>query len=118
MNDEERTRPPMQRIALHTVLEPGMEEEYERVHAVIPAELDAALRAAGVHSWSIWRDGRDLFHVVECDDYQAMRAALRDHPANVVWQERVGPLHSVADDYSGGDTGLRHVWDLPARPAG
>ena len=70
----------MQRIALHTRLAPGKEEEYEKVHAVIPADLDQALREAGVHTWRIWRDGRDLFHVVEVDDYQHMRAYLRDQP--------------------------------------
>jgi L-rhamnose mutarotase len=48
----------MERIALHTRLKAGKETEYDRVHAQIPAELDVALRAAGVHGWSIWRSGR------------------------------------------------------------
>jgi L-rhamnose mutarotase len=104
----------MQRIALHTRLAPGMEEEYERVHAVIPTDLDGALREAGVHAWRIWRDGRDLFHVVEVEDYQRMRHFLRDHPANVPWQERMAALLEVEDDYSGGDSGIGLVWELPA----
>ncbi|MCI2419089.1 L-rhamnose mutarotase [Saccharopolyspora sp. K220] len=103
----------MQRIALRTKLKPGKEAEYERVHAVIPVELDAALRDAGVHSWRIWRDGQDLFHVVEVEDYQAMRHALRDHPANVAWQAEMSELLAVEDDYSGADTGLTQVWELP-----
>jgi L-rhamnose mutarotase len=103
----------MDRIALHTRLKPGQETEYDAVHATIPAELDEALRAAGVRSWRIWRDGRDLFHVVEVDDYPAMRAALRDHPANVPWQARMAELLEVEDDYSGRDSGLGLVWELP-----
>lgn len=103
----------MQRIALHTRLAPGKEDEYERVHAVIPADLDAALRGAGVRSWRIWRDGRDLFHVVEVEDYQRMRHVLRDHPANIPWQERMSQLLEVEDDYSGNDMGLHQVWELP-----
>lgn len=103
----------MERIALHTRLKPGKETEYDTVHAVIPAELDAALREAGVRSWRIWRDGQDLFHVVEVDDYHAMRAALRDHPANVPWQARMAELLEVQDDYSGRDSGLGLVWELP-----
>lgn len=103
----------MERIALHTRLKPGKEEEYETVHAVIPAELDTALREAGVHGWRIWRDGLDLFHVVEVEDYRAMRDALRDHPANVPWQARMAELLAVEDDYSGTDSGLRLVWELP-----
>lgn len=103
----------MQQVALHTRLKPGKEEEYEQVHAVIPAELDAALRAAGVHSWRIWRDGQDLFHLVEVEDYRSMRHALRDHPANVPWQQRMSELLDVQDSYAGDDDGLRLVWELP-----
>jgi L-rhamnose mutarotase len=102
-----------ERIALHTRLRPGREQEYEDVHAVIPRELDAALREAGVTNWRIWRDGQDLFHVVECEDYRAMRDHLREHPANVPWQARMAELLEVADDYGGTDRGLRLVWELP-----
>jgi L-rhamnose mutarotase len=104
-----------QRVALHTRLKPHKVAEYESVHAVIPPELDTALREAGVRSWRIWRDGLDLFHVVEVDDYAAMRAALRDHPANVPWQARMAELLDVEDDYSGNDSGLKMVWALPEK---
>ena len=103
----------MQRIALHTRLAADAIDEYERHHAVIPPELDAALREAGVQAWRIWRDGPDLFHVIEVMDYASMRAQLRDHPANVAWQARMAPLHEIADDYSGSDSGLSLVWELP-----
>ncbi|MGH3646366.1 MAG: L-rhamnose mutarotase [Micromonosporaceae bacterium] len=103
----------MRRIALHTRLKPGKEAEYERVHTAIPPELDAALRGAGVQGWRIWRDGQDLFHLVEVEDYPAMRAALREHPANVPWQARMAELLEIEDDYSGGDDGLHLVWELP-----
>ena len=103
----------MERIALHTRLAPGKEDEYEKTHAVIPDELDVALREAGVHSWRIWRDGQDLFHVVEVEDYRHMRNVLREHPANVPWQARMALLLEVDDDYSGNDSGLRQVWELP-----
>ncbi len=63
-------------------------------------------------SWAIYRDGRDLFHVLEVEDYQAMRHALRDHPANVPWQERMSELLEVEDDYSGDDMGIKLVWEL------
>ncbi|MCO1579069.1 L-rhamnose mutarotase [Crossiella sp. SN42] len=98
---------------LHTRLKPGKEAEYERVHASIPPELDLALREAGVRSWRIWRSGRDLFHLVDCADYEAMRAHLREHPANVPWQARMAELLEVPDDYSGAEPEIRLVWELP-----
>ncbi len=103
----------MQRIALHTKLKPGREADYEREHAKIPDDLDAALREAGVRSWEIWRDGLDLFHLVEVEDYQAMRRALADHPANIPWQAKMAELLDVQDDYSGNDLGIGKVWELP-----
>ncbi|MCU1507176.1 MAG: rhaM1 [Microbacteriaceae bacterium] len=99
----------MQVIALHTRLKANRIEEYERVHAVIPAALDAALRQAGVASWTIWRDGRDLFHRLEVADFDAMELALRDSAANQEWQLIVGPLTEALER-----TGpLSRVWSLP-----
>jgi L-rhamnose mutarotase len=103
----------METVALHTRLRPGKEADYDRIHAVIPADLDVALRDAGVHSWRIWRSGRDLFHVVEVDDYARMREQLREHPANVPWQARMAELLEVEDDYSGSTPDVRQVWELP-----
>lgn len=102
-----------QKIALHTRLKPGKEAEYEAVHARISDELDAALRAAGVTGWNIWRSGRELFHVVEVDDYQAMRLQMAADPVNIAWQEVMSGLLEVEDDYSGSDSGLSKVWELP-----
>ncbi|MSS00060.1 L-rhamnose mutarotase [Arthrobacter sp. BL-252-APC-1A] len=103
----------MERIALHTRLKPGREAEYDAVHATIPADLDAAMREAGVASWRIWRSGLNLFHVVEAQDYTAMRRFLAAHPANIPWQARMAELLDVQDDYSGTDRGISQVWELP-----
>lgn len=102
----------MQKVALHTRLKPGQEAEYDAVHAQISVELDAALRAAGVSHWNIWRSGRELFHVVEVADYQAMRKELALNPVNIAWQAVMSELLEVEDDYSGADMGLAKVWEL------
>lgn len=107
----------MQTIALHTRIAEGREADYDREHAVIPAELDAALRRAGVHAWRIWRDGRDIFHLVEVEDYRAMRLALAQDPANQRWQEHINQFLEIEDDYSGDDDGITPVWSLPEHPA-
>ncbi|QUQ69567.1 L-rhamnose mutarotase [Kutzneria sp. CA-103260] len=103
----------METVALHTRLKAGREADYEAVHAVIPSDLDVALRAAGVHSWRIWRSGRDLFHLVEVEDYAHMREFLAEHPANVPWQARMAELLEVQDDYSGAEPSVNLVWALP-----
>jgi L-rhamnose mutarotase len=102
----------MPEIALHTRLRPDSVAEYESVHRSIPADLLAALHAAGVRNWRIWRDGTHLFHLVDVEDYAGMRHVLRDHPANVAWQARMRPLHETPDDYSGADNGLPLLWSL------
>lgn len=108
----------MPEIALHTRLRPDRVADYERLHATVPADLAAALRSAGVRDWRIWRDGTDLFHLVDVVDYRTMRDYLRDHPANVTWQGQVGPLHDVPDDYSGADDGIRLLWSFAEQLAG
>lgn len=103
----------MQKVALHTRLKPGKEADYDRVHARISDALEKALHQAGVESWNIWRSGRELFHVIEVQDYQAMRQQLATNPVNIEWQAVMRELLEVEDDYSGDDMGLAKVWELP-----
>ena len=100
-------------IALHTRLKPGAAADYADAHANIPAELVSALRSAGVSNWRIWRSGEELFHLVDVEDYQAMRHALAEDPVNTGWQERMSAFLTVEDDYSGDDRGIPLVWELP-----
>ncbi|WP_030664220.1 L-rhamnose mutarotase [Streptomyces rimosus] len=102
------------RIALHTKVRPDRVEEYEAAHREVPEELTEAIRAAGAASWTIWRSGTDLFHVLECADYPRLLAALEDLPVNIAWQARMAQLLDVVHDYSadGATAGLPVVWEL------
>lgn len=102
------------RIALHTKVRADRIEEYEAAHREIPAELTAAIRAAGATSWTIWRSGTDLFHVIDCEDYPALLAELEQLPVNIAWQARMDELLDVAHDYSadGAAAGLPVAWEL------
>jgi L-rhamnose mutarotase len=106
----------MMRIALHTTVKADRIEEYEAAHRAVPAELTAAIRAGGAHSWSIWRSGTDLFHVIECEDYAGLLASLEGLPVNIAWQADMAELLEVVHDYSatGAGAGLPEVWRLPA----
>ncbi|MFJ2865587.1 L-rhamnose mutarotase [Kitasatospora sp. NPDC087314] len=102
------------RIALHTRVREDRIEEYEAAHHEVPAELTTAIRAAGVTSWSIWRSGCELFHLVECEDYARLLAELEHLPVNIAWQARMAELLDVVHDYSqtGAEAGLPVVWQL------
>ncbi|MEU5777717.1 L-rhamnose mutarotase [Streptomyces venezuelae] len=103
------------RVALHTKVRADRVDAYDAAHREVPAELTAAIRAAGATSWTIWRSGTDLFHVLECEDYARMLAELEKLPVNVAWQARMAELLDVVHDYSdaGSDAGLPVLWELP-----
>ncbi len=90
------------KVGLHTRLKPGAEERYDAAHRAVWPEVLAAIRAAGVTKWLIFRDGLDLFHYIECDDYDRAIAQLADLPVNQRWQAEMAPMMEVAHDYSGG----------------
>jgi len=102
------------RVALHTRLRPGAEEAYEAAHREVPAELLAAIRSAGAREWTIWRSGLDLFHVIECEDYERLISELAALPVNVAWQARMAELLETVHDYGseGGEAVLPVVWRL------
>ncbi|WP_042402548.1 L-rhamnose mutarotase [Streptacidiphilus carbonis] len=102
------------RVALHTRVRADRIEAYEQAHREVPPELSAAIRAAGATSWTIWRSGTDLFHLLECADYPGLLAALERLPVNIAWQARMAGLLDVAHDYSsdGASAVLPVVWEL------
>ncbi|MEU9011713.1 L-rhamnose mutarotase [Streptomyces sp. NPDC048479] len=102
------------RVALHTTVRADRVADYEAAHREVPEELTAAIRAAGVTSWTIWRSGTDLFHLLDCADYTRLLAELEELPVNIAWQARMAELLDVVHDYSadGAAAGLPVVWEL------
>lgn len=72
------------------MLHAGRERDYDAVHATIPDDVVDANRRAGITDWRIWRSGRNLFHLVECDDLAAAFAQLESDPVNERWQAFIG----------------------------
>ena len=102
------------RIALHTRVRADCIEQYEAAHREVPEDLADAIRAGGAMSWTIWRSGTDLFHVIDCEDYDALIAYVGAQPVNSAWQARMSELLEVVHDYSAGgaDAALPVVWEL------
>jgi L-rhamnose mutarotase len=91
-------------VGLRTRLKPGMEEAYEKAHAEVWPELLAAHRELGITRWLIFRDGLELFHAIECEDFARAVAVLAEHPVDQRWQAHMAQYVVVADDHRGAAT--------------
>ncbi len=89
------------KVGLHTRLKPGVEKRYEEYHRAVWPDVLTAMRRVGITKYVIFRDGLDLFHYVECDDYERAIANLAHDPVNIRWQAEMAPLMAVAHDFSG-----------------
>ena len=89
------------KVGLHTRLKPGAEARYDAAHKTVWPEILSAIRDVGITKWVIFRDGVDLFHYIECEDYERAIAELAGNPINQRWQADMAPMMAVAHDYSG-----------------
>lgn len=76
----------MQRMAFLMRIKPGTEAEYTRRHQQVWPEMQAELRAAGAHNYSIFRDGLNLFAYLEVDDLDRYRAYLAQSEVANRWE--------------------------------
>lgn len=51
-------------------------EEYDRRHRNLPVDVRESIERTGISQWLIWREGRMLHQIIECDDWEAARAEL------------------------------------------
>lgn len=102
------------RVALHSTIHPGAINEYRAHHAAVPGDLARLFDRIGIHDWSIWRSGDRLFHLVDCDDFDAAMRAVEDDPANLAWQKDIGRFVAGFFGADGEDafSPLEHVWSL------
>ena len=91
----------------------GCEEEYERRHRPIWAELEETLRAHGAHNYSIFLhpETRQLFGYVEVEDEARWGAIAQTDVCRRWWQHMSSVMPSNADG-SPVATGLREVFYL------
>ena len=107
------------RVALHSIIRDGHEAAYDAAHAAIPEDVVASFERLGIHDWQIWRSGRDLFHLVDCDDFAEAMRALDDDPANQRWQESINRHvdHFISSEDGPQGMVLPQVWTLAAQRA-
>jgi len=72
--------------------------EYKRRHDEIWPEMLAALRQAGMHNYSIFLHGDQLFAYLEVEDFERMTQTLATDATNARWQETMQSLIEVTVD--------------------
>jgi L-rhamnose mutarotase len=88
-------------VGLHTRLKTGAEGRYEEYHRAVWPDVLKAIRRVGITKYVIFRDGLDLFHYIECADYNRAIADLAQDPVNIRWQNEMAPMMAKAHDFSG-----------------
>ena len=89
----------MQRVAFLLELKPeASPAEYRRRHDQIWPEMSAALRAAGMRNYSIFRHGTQLVAYCEVDDWQETLRRLDASDVNKRWQEYMSDILEVPID--------------------
>ncbi len=89
----------MQRVCFALQVRPDRVDEYRLRHRDVWPEMREALSSAGWHNYSLYLrlDGL-LVGTLECDDFDAARAAMAAQEVNARWQAAVGGLFAYSDD--------------------
>jgi L-rhamnose mutarotase len=100
-------------VGLHTRLKPGAEERYEEYHRAVWPEVVDAIRKAGISRYLIFRDGLDVFHFIECEDYDRAIAEISTDPTSMRWEAEIATMMAVTHDFTGeGSDRMRKIWEL------
>lgn len=91
----------MPRLAVRMKVHLGQEAEYIRRHNPIWSELEEALKAHGVRTYSIYldRQSNDLFAYLEIDDHERL-AQVAGTEICRQWWDYMAPLMPVNPDNS------------------
>ncbi len=77
----------MERYAWKARVLPGQLEEYIKRHDEIWPELTQLLNSAGIHNYSIWNVGSDLFGYYECESIEQAARVQAESPVVARWNE-------------------------------
>ena len=81
-----------QRSAFVLRVRPDKIEEYIHAHREVWPEMLEALRGAGIHNYTIFRDGNQMFGYFEADDLAAAERHLAQQAVSTRWQDSMAKL--------------------------
>lgn len=77
----------MERFAWKAIVLPGKLEEYKKRHDNIWPEMTTVLNDAGVHNYTIWNVGNELFGYYECESIEYAAKVQAESPVVDKWNE-------------------------------
>lgn len=77
----------VEKFAWRARIKEGTEADYKKRHDEIWPEMTAVLNEAGIHNYSIWLSGTDLFGYYECADIDHATKVQADSPVVQKWNE-------------------------------
>jgi L-rhamnose mutarotase len=81
-----------ERTAFRLRVRPDKIDEYVAAHADVWPEMREALRTAGIHNYTIFRSGNDVFGYFEADDLEAAARYLDAQEVSTRWQDAMAEL--------------------------
>lgn len=78
-----------ERVGFLLEVKPERIEEYVESHREVWPEMLAALEAAGIRNYTIFRAGTRVFGYFETDDREASERYLAQQPVCARWQDRM-----------------------------
>lgn len=103
----------MERFAWKAVVLPGMLEEYKRRHDEIWPEMTELLNEAGIHNYTIWNVGNELFGYYECESIEKANRVQTQSEVVARWNESMKPLMRMVADGREGEGGMVQVFYHP-----
>lgn len=100
----------MERFAWKGTVLPGKIEEYKRRHAEIWPAMTEVLNRAGVHNYTIWLAGHDLFGYYECESVDYAARVQAESPVVARWNESMKDIMRMDYDGRTGEGGMERVF--------
>ena len=100
------------RYAFRMRLRPDAAEEYVRLHQDVDSVVVEDIRRAGIHNYSIFLDGDELFSYFEVDDLERLGEVMREGDPERPWARAVTALFAekLTDPATGMPPRLREVF--------
>ena len=102
----------MERVCFLLRVRPDRLDEYRARHLDVWPDMLAALSEAGWRNYSLFlREDGLLVGYLECEDFEAARAAMADREVNARWQAEMAPFFELPGDQRP-DTGLDRLEEV------